>query len=235
MTATLILMASHYGGGVHPEHRSRSYAHGVHPPPRARVVIPVKAFSQAKGRLASALDPGQRARLARSMATRVLRAAAPLPVTVVCEDDEVAAWARAEGAAVSWTPDRDLSDAVTDTCRRLAEEGIERVVVAHGDLPFASDLDLLAWVDPDVVVLVPDRHGRGTNVLSVPTDVAFAFSYGPDSLERHVAEVERLGLVLRVVNSERLGWDVDEPADLDFPGHLDAGGWEPDRRNDRSA
>ncbi len=194
----------------------------------------MKAFSEAKGRLATALDPAQRAELARSMATRVVRAAAPLPVTVVCEDEEVAAWARSLGADVSWTPERDLSAAVNDTYRRLGEEGIERVVVAHGDLPFASDLDLLAWVDPDVVVLVPDRHGRGSNVVSAPTGVDFTFSYGPDSLARHTAEVERLGLVLRVVNSESLGWDVDEPADLDFPGHLGDAGWDRDRPN-RSA
>src|SRR5690606_22281093 len=108
----------------------------------------------------------------------------------------------------------------TETVRRLAEDDIERVVVAHGDLPFASDLDLLASVDPEVVVLVPDRHDLGTNVISVPTGVDFTFSYGPGSLDRHRAEVERLGLVLRIVHSEHLGWDVDVPADLEAPGHL---------------
>lgn len=190
------------------------------PPPSARVVIPVKAFSQAKNRLAGALDPEQRADLARSMADQVVTAAAPLPVTVVCEDDDVAAWARSRGADVAWTPGMDLSAAVDETMRRLAAEGVERVVVAHGDLPFASDLDLLATVDPDVVVLVPDRHDLGTNVISVPTSTDFTFSYGPGSLDRHRAEVERLGLVLRIVHSEHLGWDVDEPADLETPDHL---------------
>jgi 2-phospho-L-lactate/phosphoenolpyruvate guanylyltransferase len=199
------------------------------------VVIPVKAFSQAKNRLAAALDPAERADLARSMATRVVRAATPLPVTVVCEDHEVADWARSVGAEVGWTPGRDLSEAVTDTLRRLAREGIERVVVAHGDLPFASDLDLLAWVDPDVVILVPDRHEKGTNVVSVPTGVDFTFSYGPDSLARHTTEVARLGLVLRVVRSESLGWDVDVPADLDAPGHLGPWRGSPDQPEDRSA
>lgn len=228
-------MGELYGGvdpvrGVHPGTPGRSYAHDVPRPPTARVVIPVKAFSQAKNRLAAALDPAERAELARSMATRVVQAAAPLAVTVVCEDDQVADWARSVGAEVGWTPGLDLSAAVTGTIQRLSEEGIERVVVAHGDLPFASDLDLLAWVDPDVVVLVPDRHGRGTNVVSVPAGAGFRFSYGPDSLERHTAEVERLGLTLRVVHSEKLGWDVDEPADLDAPGHL--GSW---RRSDPPA
>jgi len=56
------------------------------------VLIPVKAFGAAKGRLAEVLDGQARADLARSMATIVVAAAAPLPVTVVCDDDDVDAW-----------------------------------------------------------------------------------------------------------------------------------------------
>ena len=63
-----------------------------------RVVVPVKAFDQAKVRLASALDPRERADLARHMAEIVLLAADPLPAVVVCDDDEVRAWAERSGA-----------------------------------------------------------------------------------------------------------------------------------------
>ena len=62
------------------------------------VLVPVKAFHQAKLRLAPALDQAQRAALAREMATNVVRAAGDLPVAVVCDDDEVAAWAATVGA-----------------------------------------------------------------------------------------------------------------------------------------
>ena len=64
------------------------------------VLIPVKAFADAKGRLAGAVDADGRADLARTMASTVVAAAAPLPVTVVCDDDGVDAWARSVGAAV---------------------------------------------------------------------------------------------------------------------------------------
>ena len=46
------------------------------------VLIPVKAFSDAKARLADALDPAERAALSESMATTVVRAAAPLAVWI---------------------------------------------------------------------------------------------------------------------------------------------------------
>ena len=45
----------------------------------------------------------------------------------------------------------------------------------------------------DVVVLVPDRHVDGTNVLVVPTAPGFRFAYGPGSFAAHQAEADRLG------------------------------------------
>ncbi len=65
---------------------------------QAVVVVPVKAFSHAKMRLAPVLGPEQRAALARKMAEHVLAAAAPLAVVVVCDDEEVAIWATKSGS-----------------------------------------------------------------------------------------------------------------------------------------
>jgi 2-phospho-L-lactate guanylyltransferase len=183
------------------------------------VLVPVKAFGEAKLRLAPALDRAARAELARSMATTVVRVAAPLGVWVVCDDDEVAAWARLEGAEVVWRPGLGLNGAVSDGVELLAASGHEQVIVAHADLPYAVDL---AWVaDTDGVTLVPDRRDDGTNVLCVPTGVGFRFAYGPGSFERHRAEAERLGLDVRVVREPHLGWDVDLPADLVTPDWLE--------------
>ncbi len=143
------------------------------------VLVPVKAFGEAKLRLAPALDEAERAELARSMATNVVGVAAPLPVWVVCDDDDVAEWARGVGASVAWRPGRGLNAAVTDGVDHLAGLGYSQVIVAHADLPYALDL---AWVaDFDGVTLVPDRHDDGTNVACVPTSSGFTFAYGAGS------------------------------------------------------
>lgn len=182
------------------------------------VLLPVKAFHQAKLRLAPALDGAARAALAREMAGKVLRAAGDLPVAIVCDDDAVAGWATAAGASVIWRPGRGLNAAVIDGVAQLAADGFSRVIVAHADLPHALDL---TWVaEFDGVTLVPDRHDDGTNVVSVATDAGFTFAYGAGSFARHLAEVERLGLPLRVERERRLGWDVDLPADLVTPSWL---------------
>lgn len=185
------------------------------------VLIPVKAFTAGKARLAPVLAPDERADLARRMATTVVEAARPLPVAVVCDDDAVATWARAERVEVIWRPGRGLNPAVTDGVAHLAAAGYEKVIVAHADLPHATDLAGVA--DFDGITLVPDRREDGTNVLALPATCGFAFSYGPGSFARHRAEAARLGLPCRVERVARLGWDVDIPDDLAQPAWLGSG------------
>jgi len=184
----------------------------------AAVLVPVKAFAHAKQRLSDALDPAARQALAMAMAATVLQAAGPLRTAVVCDDDEVRAWAEAQGAEPIWTPGLGLNGALEAGVVHLARRGVERVVVAHADLPLATDLTWLA--DGDGVTLVPDRHGDGTNVACVPSGAGFAFAYGAGSFTAHRAEAGRLGLTVRLVPDPRLGWDVDVPADLAVPADL---------------
>ena len=182
--------------------------------PNTAVLVPVKAFTHAKARLASVLDEPARAALARAMAEKVLAAAQDLPVTVACDDEEVATWAKNAGAAVAWTVGLGLNGAVQAGVDVLADSGAERVIVAHADLPRARDLTVATGVG-ETVVAVPDRHEDGTNVLSIPVRAGFRFAYGPASFARHRAEAERLGLPFAVLRPADLTWDVDVPADLD--------------------
>ncbi|HKH04471.1 MAG TPA: 2-phospho-L-lactate guanylyltransferase [Acidimicrobiales bacterium] len=181
----------------------------------AAVVVPVKAFTAAKLRLAGVLEPAERAALARRMAGVVVSAAAPLHVVVVCDDEAVRDWALGLGARVVWCPERGLNGAVADGVAHLAAEGVERAIVAHADLPLATRLDWLA--DFPGVTLVPDRRRDGTNVAAVPTGAGFAFHYGGGSFAAHRAEAARLGLPARLVSDPFLAWDVDLPGDLAWP------------------
>ena len=179
------------------------------------MLVPVKAFADAKARLAPALSAAERSALARSMAERVVAASAPLPVRVACDDADVAAWAESLGATVEWTPGLGLNGAVQQGFASLVKESdVDVVVVAHADLPHAAGLSRLA-THGDVVSIVPDRHDDGTNVLAVPTTApSFVFAYGPGSFARHVAEAERVGRRVRVERWPELQGDVDTPDDL---------------------
>lgn len=176
------------------------------------VLVPVKAFHRAKLRLAPALSPERRQLLARSMATQVVHSAGRLPVAVVCDDEGVADWATSLGAAVIWEPGRGLNRAVEEGVRQLREWGVTTVVIAAGDLPLATDLEWVAEFDG--ITLVPDRRGDGTNVIGLPAAMAFTFSYGAGSFDRHLEHSRQLGGPVRVVRSPSLAWDVDVPEDL---------------------
>ena len=186
---------------------------------RVWALLPVKAFADAKVRLAPAMNAADRAALARTMAEHVLTAAHAdqLPIAVVCDDPGVAVWAAEHGALVipEDRPGRGLNGAVQrGVVHLVTRERATQVIVAHADLPFASRL---AWVAafPEVT-LVPDRREDGTNVICLPAKAApdFRFAYGAGSFNQHRAEARRLGFALRTVRDPLLGWDIDLPADL---------------------
>lgn len=188
-------------------------------PVDAAVLIPIKAFHVAKARLAAALDPTERERLARWTAGCVLRAAAPLPVVIACDDPAVAAWGAEHGARVLWQAGMGLNPAVDDAVATLAADGVAHVVVAHADLPLPDGLPRLAR--PGTITLVPDRRDDGTNVMAFPTTAPLHASYGPGSFRRHLvaafATADRHGLAVEVRRDPRLALDLDTPSDLDHP------------------
>lgn len=182
---------------------------------RRAVLIPVKDFRRAKGRLAGALEPDERASLAREMATHVVQAQGNAEVAIACDDDLVAEWATSLGAQVIWCPGTDLNGAVATGIAALRDDGIDRVAIAHSDLPRAGDLSwLLDWAG---ITIVPDHNRTGTNVLALPTHLPFSFAYGAGSFDLHVREAVRHRCGLRIVHDDDLAWDIDHPVDLDGP------------------
>ena len=193
----------------------------MHKGQSAGVVVPVKAFAQAKRRLSPQLSASERADLARLMATHVVSVAAPFEVFVVCDDIEVAGWARGLGVRVVMCPGVGLNRAVAQGVQHLQQQGFARAIIAHGDLPFASGFARFAGEgeaegssEEAVAYIAPDRWDRGTNVLSIPASSDFAFSYGPGSFSRHVEEAQRLSLKVEICRDADLGWDIDLPRDL---------------------
>jgi 2-phospho-L-lactate guanylyltransferase len=188
----------------------------------AHVLIPLKSFKLAKQRLISVIDANERQGLARQLAEIVISAAAPLPVSVVTNDDEVATWAATHGARIIVDPGGGLNAAVTAGVRSLAAAGTSRVIVAHGDLPLAAEL---AAIDRGYgITIVPDLTEDGTNVMALPTSLVvppshlvnapFAFQYGPGSFRRHCDAATALNIDLEVRYAEHLRLDIDHPSDL---------------------
>jgi 2-phospho-L-lactate guanylyltransferase len=179
------------------------------------VLVPVKRFGAAKGRLAPALLPDQRAELARWMAAGVVAAAGELPVFVACDDEGVRTWAEDRGATVLWGPGLGLNGAIDDGVADLTRRGYDHVVIVHADLPLPGHL--VSVPRPGVVTLVPDRRRDGTNAMAFPTNEPVTAGYGAGSFRRHLADALARGSTVEVRHDVELSLDVDTPADLAHP------------------
>ena len=108
------------------------------------------------------------------------------------------------------------SAAVLLGVRRALADGVERVLCIPGDCPVLDprEIDALLEVTDAHVVIVPDRHGRGTNGLLLTPPDAIEPSFGPDSCERHRALAAAAGMSCRLERPASLLLDIDTGADL---------------------
>jgi 2-phospho-L-lactate guanylyltransferase len=191
---------------------------------RTLAVVPIKTLGNAKQRLGHALERGSRRSLVQAMFSDVLgalRRAQSVDAIAVVTDDVVAeSLARGDGVAV--LPDgveAGQSQATEIGIAYASEHDFDRVLLVPGDTPLINPVELeelLARCERESigVGIVPDRHGTGTNALVIAPPGSFAPSFGPDSLERHVATAREQGLSYSVENVPSLALDVDTPADL---------------------
>jgi 2-phospho-L-lactate guanylyltransferase len=205
---------------------------------RTAAVLPVKSFARAKQRLGQSVADPLRLELARAMVADVLLALAQSEAIertiVVTREDSVAHAARELGAiVVDDEIESGQSAAASLGVRRALTDGIERVLCVPGDCPALDPAELNALLGGPVpgagershgeeqvveahaeVVIVPDRHGTGTNgLLLCPPDVIEP-SFGPDSCARHQQLARDAGVAARLERPPSLLLDIDTGADL---------------------
>ena len=190
---------------------------------RTLAIVPVKKLDAAKQRLAALLGAGAREALAQAMFTDVLaslrRVERLARVAVVTGDATAMAAAQGEGVTVLDDPaPGGQSAAVAIGIRHALGRGYERVLCVPGDTPLIdpAEVDSLLALEAAVpsVTIVADRHGEGTNALAIVPPDAFEPSFGPGSLERHLAAADAAGIACRVHSCPSLEHDVDTPEDL---------------------
>jgi len=189
---------------------------------RTAVVLPVKSFGRAKQRLVAAVGQPDRAELAAAMVSDVLAAIGAVPglddLVVVTAEERAARAAHDAGAHVVHDPvEAGQSAAAARGVAAALARGAERVLLVPGDCPALDPGEvgeLLAGYADAGVVIVPDRHGAGTNALRLSPPGVMDPSFGPGSFARHAALATAAGAVVRVAHAPSLELDVDTPGDL---------------------
>lgn len=185
-------------------------------------ILPIKSLDRAKHRLSAELDPVPRRALVEAMFSDTLvalrRSAVIDQVLVVTGDHAAQRIGGGYGAHVIEDPEVGHSDAALRGVARALELGATRALLVPGDCPLIdpTELDALARRDAaePSVLIVPDRHGHGTNALLLTPPDALAPSFGEGSHDRHHAHARAAGVTSETVEVPSLALDVDTPEDL---------------------
>ncbi|MEW6283778.1 MAG: 2-phospho-L-lactate guanylyltransferase [Candidatus Eremiobacterota bacterium] len=179
-------------------------------------VVPVNSLSLAKTRLAGVVP--DRSALVLEMLARVLEALSKdlCGLWVVSPDPALEGPARAGGAGFLLQRGTGLNPALEQARTSLEADAL---LVALADLPLLARDQVKALLElgrEAPVVLAPDRHGRGTNLMLLRPPGSLDFHFGPDSLARHRSLARARGLEVREFRSLGTERDVDRPEDLEW-------------------
>lgn len=200
------------------------------PTPLTYAIIPVKSLVRAKSRLARALKAPTRAALVRSIFSRTLDVIAQVPridgVIVVSRDLTILELARQRNAITLMESDSGLNPALTQAAHWAQAHHVRSAIIIPVDLPLITSADLNAVLDraeeERCLVIAPDRHEDGTNVLLVRPPEAIHFAYGTSSFNVHRALAIERGLSVHEYRSPTTAFDIDLPDDLEAYRLLDA-------------
>jgi 2-phospho-L-lactate guanylyltransferase len=190
---------------------------------RTAAILPVKRFAVAKQRLGPGVQAPVRRQLARAMVQDVLDALARTPAlertVVITDEPAIAAAARGQGAiAIADAARAGQSAAVALGIERALAEGFQRALCIPGDCPALDPADLHDLLSAPArrreVVIVPDRHGTGTNGLLLTPPGVIAPAFGPGSCARHRSLAIGAGASCRLEHPPSLLLDIDTGEDL---------------------
>jgi 2-phospho-L-lactate/phosphoenolpyruvate guanylyltransferase len=184
-------------------------------------VVPVKGLSSANGRLNGVLSQKERKALAEALfldlIVKLPRSRSIDDVLIVTSDPSVARQARWFGHGVlEQERDEGHSEAAAAGARAAMAAGAQRVAMLPVDCPMldVEEVDAHIGRSPRTVLIVPDRHGTGTNALALTPPDVFAPAFGPDSCARHVSRARASETSFALEQVESLALDLDTPEDM---------------------
>ena len=194
-------------------------------------IVPVKPLRRGKSRLAGTLNENERTELNRALLKHTLETLSDLKevdgVLVVSRDPNALTIARNHGArTVQEDGQPELNTALKRATIVAQVYATRGVLVLPADLPLITREDILTLIkratEPPVVVIAPDRHGKGTNALLISPPGLIEYDFGGNSFQRHCELIKKAGARLEVVDLPSLGLDLDLPEDFELIKSLEA-------------
>jgi 2-phospho-L-lactate/phosphoenolpyruvate guanylyltransferase len=188
---------------------------------KTTAIIPVKRLDAANERLQATLAPEARKRLAEAMLldtmSKLRRSSHLDELLVVTADPDVERQARwFDHEVLLQRDDAGHSQAAQAGARTAMAAGSERVAMLPVDCPLLDpeELDRHLGRTPQAALIVPDRHGTGTNALVLSPPDIFAPAFGPDSCSRHISRARATHVSFALEEIDSLAMDLDTPEDM---------------------
>ena len=193
-------------------------------------IVPVKPLRRGKSRLAGTLTEDERTELNKALLHHTLETLSGLKavdkVLVVSRDPHALTIAREHGARTVQEDGQPHLNTALKRATIVAQVYATRgVLILPADLPLVTQEDIQTLIDravkPPVVVIAPDRHGRGTNALLISPAGLIEYDFGENSFQRHCERAKRAGARLEIVELPSLGLDLDVPEDYEIVKSLE--------------
>jgi 2-phospho-L-lactate guanylyltransferase len=184
----------------------------------------VKTFANAKQRLAPALPPESRQRLAQAMFEDVLQALSAARglegIAIVTVDPTAGRLAAAAGArVVEEFAQEGHTAAVNGAAGLLAAEGADAIVTMPGDIPLVTAEEISCVIAARErareFIIVPAHDRRGSNTILCAPPGVVRLQFGNDSFLPHLDAARACGIEPRILQLAGIGQDVDNPEDLE--------------------
>lgn len=177
---------------------------------KCTLVIPVRSFADAKSRLSNSVSEKDREEFMRLCVQRVVDAGKATDeihrIVMISGSKDVLSFA--SGHDIDCL---DTDSALNDALREYRMFNMdENLLIALGDLPWVKSFDTVcAALQAHSVVLAPDRHRAGTNILAHQFNVDVPYRFGHDSFHRHCLAIEKKRFSYAVVSRPQYGFDID--------------------------
>ncbi len=190
-------------------------------------LIPFKPLSEAKSRLASILPPADRRALALAMLDDVLTALerSQRITQIIVTASDAAAQALVQSRNIEFI--NDASTGLNQAIQQVVtlREFTSPLLIMHADLPLVEedDIDEFVTMMPSGGVALAGSHDGGTTAAICAVPQRMRWSFGEQSLERHLAAARSVNIPVRSIREGPITFDIDRPVDL-YRLLLDPGG-----------
>ena len=175
--------------------------------------IPIKKFSNSKGRLASILSEQQRSDLSKAMANQTIKALIQSSIcdsiTLVTNDPDLVI----EGTSTFFT-NSSLNNALHEAINSF--KSTNPILIMHADLPKINQIDiqyLVSSFNESIINIVSDVDNIGTNCLLYDRAMKFTLRFGINSYELFLTEFKNNNCNWNNLSIESLQYDLDSEDD----------------------